>query len=242
MKIVDAFWEKRNLGVTCQEVIIEDDDTAGTVKTEISDVNAEYIVVKVPAGKTDVMFLLSELGYRFIECAFHLTHDLKRHALSVTGPVKRLLTAVEYCPMEKADFDLLFMEIKKGLFNTDRIFLDPCFTKEQAANRYVGWISDEFARGADLYKLIYKDKPIGFFTFKDLGDGVYYPFLAGIYEEYKQGGIGLSTLYYPIIEAIKRGGKQIDTYISTNNVIIVRNHVLLNFVFQKTQYIYIKHR
>ncbi|MDR1732839.1 MAG: hypothetical protein LBR61_12175, partial [Synergistaceae bacterium] len=124
---------------------------------------------------------------------------------------------------------------------TDRVYLDPAFSPKQAANRYIGWIGDEIERGCDLYKLIYKDQSIGFFTFKDLGEGVYFPFLSGMYSGFKQGGLGLGTAYYPVIETKKRDGKQTSSYISSNNVSTVKNHVFLKYYFDDINYVYVKH-
>ena len=36
MKIVKATWEKRNIGVDCNEITIEADDTIETINKEIS--------------------------------------------------------------------------------------------------------------------------------------------------------------------------------------------------------------
>lgn len=239
MKVIDAVWEQRNLGVSCNEITIEKQDTAESIKLEIPKYQAQYMVVKVPACRADIMFALSELQFAFVECAFHVTHDLKNYELN--GIQKRLVDAVQYSEMDKNDLDMLFTEIRDGMFTTDRVCLDPYFTQAQAANRYVGWISDELERGSQAYKLTYKDNPIGFFTFKDLGNGVYYPYLAGMYKNGIKTGLGLNTLIKPISEAIKRSGRMLSTYISSNNLNAVHVHTLLNFKFQEIDYVYVKH-
>jgi ribosomal protein S18 acetylase RimI-like enzyme len=127
------------------------------------------------------------------------------------------------------------------MHDTDRISLDPHFTKEQAASRYIGWIQDEVARGADLYKLIYKNQSIGYFTMKDLGNGVYYPFLAGIYQGHGNSGLGFNIAYQAMREIAARGGKSVSTYISTNNDRAIRLHVNMGFRFEEVTYVYIKH-
>ena len=239
MRVIDAFWEKRNLGVETVEINIDINDKIEDIKKAIEEVKAEYVVVKVPAGYIDAMFLLNDMGYKNMETIIHATHNLKN--IELEGIQKRINDSVSYEPMNDDDIEELFQEIKKGLFTTDRIYLDPYFTKEQASNRYIGWIKDELSRGTEAFKLIYKDKSIGFFMFKETEKDVYYPFLAGVYEDYRSTGLGFTFNYKPICEAIKRNGKMISTFISSNNNNTVRMHSIFGFQFNKMDYVYIKH-
>jgi len=239
MKVVDAVWEQRNLGVSCNEMTVEKEDTAESLKKQISQNKAQYMVVKVPACRTDIMFALTELQFTFIECAFHVTHNLNNCELN--GMQKRLVDSVQYTLMDKIDLDVLFSEIRDGMFTTDRICLDPYFSSAQAANRYVGWISDELDRGTQAYKLTYKDNSIGFFVFKEIEKDVYYPFLAGMYKSGIKTGLGINTIYKPICEAIERNGRMISTYISSNNLNAFHAHTFLNFKFNEVNYVYVKH-
>lgn len=239
MKILDAIWEKRNLGLTCIEVTIEEQDTVDVIKNQLAKLNAQYTVIKVPVGRPDMMFCLSEMGYTFIEGVINITKNIR--GVTLSGIQKRLADSVDYALMDEGDMRTLGDEIRKNMFETDRIYLDPFFTQQQAADRYIGWIGDEVARGTDVYKLTYKSEAIGFFTMKDLGNGVYYPFLAGMYESHRQSGLGFNIAYKPMCEIATRGGKSISTYISTNNNNAVRLHVSLGFSFDQTVYVYVKH-
>ena len=239
MKIADAAWERRNLGVTCFEVAIEATDTAAEVKNSLAQLETQYLVVKVPAGCSDLMFYLSAMGCSFIEASIHITRKVAD--LELSGVQKRLADSVSYAPMRETDMQVLWDEIRKGMHVTDRISLDPYFTKEQAANRYIGWIQDEIARGADVYKLIYKSGSIGYFTMKDLGDGVYYPFLAGMYQSHRNSGLGFNIAYKSMCEIAGRGGTSVSTHISTNNGNAVRLHASMGFRFDEVTYVYIKH-
>ena len=138
MKVIDAIWEKRNLGVDCREIKIEKDDTIEEIKRELPQNESQYTVVKVPSGKFDVMFLLQEMGYTYVESSINLTHDLKDIKLN---PIQqRIMDSLSYSMMGKEDIEELFCEIKKGVFSTDRIYIDPHFNHEQATNRYINWI------------------------------------------------------------------------------------------------------
>jgi hypothetical protein len=239
LKIVDAFWEKRNLGVDCVEVVIEAADMAAEVKSGVARLVTQYLVVKVPAGGADIMFCLSELGFAFIEASIHITRKVAY--LELSGIQKRVADSVSYALMQESDLLVLWDELRKGMHDTDRICLDPYFTKEQSANRYIGWIQDEVARGADVFKLIYKSQSIGYFTMKSLGGGVYYPFLAGMYASHRNSGLGFNIAYKPLCEIATRGGLSVSTRISANNGNVVRLYASLGFRFDEFTYVYIKH-
>jgi hypothetical protein len=239
LKIVDAVWERRNLGVACVEVTIERTDTKAEVENELARLATQYLVVKVPAGRSDLMFCLSEMGFSFIEASIHITRKVAH--LELSGIQKRLADSVSYAPMQESDMQMLWNELRNGMYDTDRICLDPHFTKEQAADRYIGWIQDEVARDADVYKLVYRNQSIGYFTLKDLGDGVYYPFLAGMYQSHRNSGLGFNAAYKPMCEIRARGGTSVSTYISTNNGRAVRLHATMGFRFDEIAYVYIKH-
>ena len=239
MKIVNAIWERRNLGVACVEVALEATDTVPDVKSALGGMDTQYLVIKVPAGRSDLMFCLSEMSCSFIEAAIHVTRKIAN--LELSGIQKRLADSVSYALMEERDLQVLWNEIRNGMYDTDRVSLDPHFTTEQASNRYICWIQDEIARGADVYKLIYKDQSIGYFTMKNLGDGVYYPFLSGMYRTYRTSGLGFNIAYKPLCEIAARGGTSVSTYISTNNDSAVRLHVSLGFRFDEITYVYTRH-
>jgi len=239
MKIVDAFWEKRNLGVSCKEIEIENCDTAEVVAEKLSGMEAEYTVVKTPIARTDIMELLNENGFNFIECMFHATHNLKMPEISSVQ--KRMAEAVDYRLMKEDETEELFSEIRKGMFVTDRIFLDSHFTDSQAAERYVNWIKDEIARGTELYLLTHKEKHVGFFIFKEISDEEFNPFLAGIYSNKSLPGIGIAIQYNVIKEAQKRNGKLLHAYFSTNNAPVMNAHLLFNYEIKAVNYVYVKH-
>ena len=239
MKIIDAVWEKRNLGVTCTEFNTEPKDTPDILRIELANSEQEYNVLKIPAGRTELLVAAQSLGYLFIEVSVNVTHDLRKFDL--TSIQKRLIESVSYSLMDNGDINQLYKEISKGIFNTDRIYNDSHFTKEQATNRYIGWISDELNRGSEAYKLEYGNNTVGFFTFKETDKSVYYPFLAGIYSEYSKSGLGINTISKPIAEATERNGKMITSYISTNNQKTLNLHKMMNFVFNDYTYVFIKH-
>jgi hypothetical protein len=240
MKIIDAYWEKRNLGVETKEVIVENSDTADMINSGLSTLdNAEYVICKVPICRFDVYRLLTNHNFIFMECSINMVLDVNRVVISPLQ--KRINMQVSYRELvEQNEFENVFQQIKKGLFDSDRVFLDPFFSKEQAANRYVYWIEDELKIGSQLYEITYKEKPVGFFTFKQLNENTYFPFLTGLYPP-QITGIGCCIVQKPAEEVLKRNGKYISTHISTNNSAIHKCLIQIGFISNDVKYIFIKH-
>ncbi len=239
MKTVDAVWEKRNLGVDTQEVTVEEQDSVETVKKTLNSLTAEYQVVKAPCGKIKIMWAIEDSGFHYMETSIRVVYDLNR--LEIPPQYKRINDAVDYAIMNEEDVEEMFEQIQKGMFFTDRVALDPFFSVAHASNRYCGWLQDEIKKGTKLYKYIYKGKSIGFFSLKQINEKTYYPFLAGIYPEYKNSPLGSVYLFKPLVEAKKQGGRFVSTYISTNNSQAVRMHADYGFLFKETQNVYVKH-
>ena len=242
MKIINASWEERNLGVTCCEVTIEKDDSLSYVEDELSRLSSvQSLVIKVDAPNVEAHLLLAKLGYTFIEANMNMFLDVRNYRLSALE--QRFNSQIHYRKlMEKEELERFEAELDKGLFNTDRIYLDPNFTKEQSANRYKYWIRDEISRGAELFEIVYKESAIGFFIQKQLDEKTYYPFLAGLYiGNQEKIGLGFSVLAKPIEDVIQRGGKYISTYVSSNNLSIVKLHAQLGFLPNKIYNVFVKH-
>lgn len=241
MEIIDAFWEKRNLGVDCIEITIEKHDTLSQLNEMCDQINTiDYVVVKVPVARIDINEYLTKQGFIFVEGSVKFQLDIKDARLSTLQ--QRLNASISYSEMDENDLAQLYAEIENGLFKTDRILLDKYFTEKQAATRHINWIKDELARTTQAYKIVYKGDAIGFFTFKEVDDGIYYPFLAGMYERYANSGLGFNISSKPIEEVICRNGRRILTYVSTNNPKIIRSLIDLGYSISDIKYIYFKHK
>jgi len=240
MKIIDAFWEKRNLDVDCIEINIHKQDNVSDLE-EISNLleTAEYVVVKVPVAQMDINEYLTKLDFVFVQVSINFQLNVKGAFL--TPLQHRLNNVTSYIEMSKSDLSQLYIEMENGLFKTDRIFLDNQFTEKQAATRYINWIKDELAKTTQIYKVVYKEYTIGFFTFKEVSENVYFPFLGGLYKKYSNSGLGFTIVRKQIEEALKRNGKSISTYASSNNPGIIRALAQQGFSIKDMQYVYIKH-
>jgi hypothetical protein len=240
---VDAFWEKRNMGVSCAEVSIDTSDTVADI-ARLSELSADYRVVKCLSKMVDVMFALENYGYRFIEAILELHHNLKSVDSYKKGAVGRIADGVSVALMNDADIDELNAQIRSGIFESDRVYLDPAFTHEQAANRYIGWVRDEINHGALVFKGLVEDKPFGFFTLYKDDANIAHASITGVYKGYENSGIGLGLYWHMVNQAAQLGCKAMTgggVAVSCNNVRSLKACLAVGFEVKRVIYVYVKH-
>jgi len=230
VKIIDAFWEKRNLGVDTKEIILSNSDSLLDIEGFLNSLSSEkqYLVAKIPIGKPDFIKLLTDNGFYFVESLIEIS--LRVADFQLPKSLQKIDEMIIYRKLtSKEDFEKLEIEMKKGIFLTDRIALDSNFGIDISALRYVNWLQDEVQRGGEVFEVLYKEKPVGFFALKDLSNGKYDVFLGGLYKNESAMGLGFSILSKEIIELQKRQAKLYVTHISSNNLAIIRLFVNLGF-------------
>lgn len=239
MKIVNAVWEERNLGVKSAEIEIDVSDVVQEVESSLKDVEQiyEYIAIKVPSSRTDVTWLINSLGYSFVEDMIFFEHDL--HTIVRTPLQQRMYDAVKILPMQDNDFEILNEEISKGSFAFDRISNDPYFGKDKSIIRFLNWIQDERERGALFFKGMMHGEMTGFFILRDLGEGIYTSALGGTFMKWRKGGLGTNIQTIDIVKQL--GGKKIVLGVSTNNMIQIRALIQNGFFPIKTNHVFVKH-
>lgn len=239
MIITNATWEQKNLGVTTVEITIENGDSVDEIKRTLNELNCEYAVIKIDSGNHEAMFAVQELGYTYIETAF-----------GIEGVVKRLNKPIQYQRFDKAlrneiADDKTIVEVCRQIetgtiFTTDRIAIDPYFSKEIAGKRYSNWIKDELNRGAVMYITYYKDSPVFFDVIRECEESVYKAILGGSISE-NHTGLGFSGLYM-LTDTVKDiGGRKIITGVSSNNLPIIRLHMDMGYTITKSENVFIKH-
>jgi ribosomal protein S18 acetylase RimI-like enzyme len=238
VKITDALWEKRNLGVSCTELVIEARDDLEDVRSAVEGLPQGYHVIKVPVGRYDLMSQLEQVGFSFIEGSIRVRHDLdvRRPA----GLFKRMIDASSTRTIELDEIERVADEIRAGLFTTDRVFLDPHFTAVQAAGRYVNWMHDELARGGSVHELSMSGRGVGFFVFRQDDEGVGYSILSGLYEVARSPGLGSVLLHTILAEAVRRRLRLVSSYISTNNLPVIKTHIDQGFTIVDLHYVYVR--
>ncbi len=239
MKVINAVWEKRNLGVDTYEIEVGENDTSEDMANVLSEINATYKVIKLPDGKSEIADFLTDRGYTHAEdmiCLISRLDTPQRNRVE-----QRLCDAVTIKKMDSDDLKKMNDEIRKNIFTTDRISLDKHFGAEKAAERYIHWISDELARGTFFIKCCYKENDIGFFSLRELQKGEYNSFIGGLYKDYLHSGIGTALSSKPPEYVKALGGESVSSYVSSNNPIQIRNLIRNGYSIESAKHIFVKY-
>jgi hypothetical protein len=240
MKIIDAYWEKRNIGVDTTEIFIEGHEVLPDILTEIKKHERDYNVIKIPIGRADIINALQEAGYVFIETLTQCYEDSKE--IPLNSIQKRILQSCLIVEALAADLEGVFESINMGLFQTDRISLDPHFGIRVGNRRYCLWIQDEIARGAKLFIVNSGQKKIGFFILKKTDDKEYYLFLSGLFPEFQKSGIGFCPHCQGILKCFELGARRVKLSYSSNNRGAAALHMNLGHRLDLQYYVFIKHK
>lgn len=240
MKVVNAVWEKRNLGVSCSEVEVDRNDSYQVVVQALEQlIEKEYMVIRIPSSRYDLVQYVQEMGYSFIETAFTLIHTLKD--ISVPGRLLRICNKCKWDVMDDDDLQQLWDEIHKNIFKTDRVYIDGQFSKEQAAQRYEFWIRDLIEEGHLPYKVMFEGDTVGFFLNKEIQAGVYDGLLAATYQLFEGSGMGYCIQYAGLKSVMQRGARRYIGHVSGNNPEVLRVLLSIGFSIKEMAYIFIKH-
>lgn len=237
MRIVNAVWEKKNLGVNAYELSIETGDNIDEVKQQIENIDGDYIVIKVPSDLSEYNSIVQGLGFLYIEDLIHVEHDLKE--VERNRIIQRLYDETTYREMTDEDFEQLITEIKDGMFDSDRISNDPHFGKEKAANRYINWSKDLRNKGARFYAIRYRDDSTGFVVLDTKDQITYSSILGGGYQKYRKSGIGIIQKEQEITKAL--GGKRVVTNVSSNNVGQFKALIMNGYKPYSIEHVFVKH-
>ena len=241
MKQINQIWEKRNLGIDSIEFRFDADDNAHSViEAYNSCPPCDYILARVPDNKMDIAYKLQELGFRFSETNLHLSCNLKK--LVLPNIFAKFYEHITEDIATDEEIELIYNSIKNGVFDTDKIALDPKFGKEKAGYRYYQWCKDELEKGTSTAYILYFDgKPIGFYILKKVSDLVYDSLLAGLFDKSNNVGLGFSVLYSPLAQAKKLGGTTMVTGVSSNNSASLKMHLALGYEIKSLNYVFTKH-
>ena len=245
MKIIDAFWEERNLGVTCYELEPGLADSLEEVAAELDGLaERQYMVAKIPSARYDLVRLFQDKGYSFIETAIKLEFNYKKLGYKPPEFPNRLQKIYDKCSwavMDESDLAQLSAEINKNMFHTDRIFADPAFTKEQAARSYNLWIKYIIDQGYIPRKVVFEHKTIGFFSDKVIAPKVCQGILGGIYKDSQKPGIGFVRYYAEFMSRVEDGIEKAIYSASGNNPAALQLSTLFGAEIRGLTYVFVKH-
>ena len=242
MKMIDAVWEKRNLGVDVTEIQAEPTDSAEELVRVLSGVHVPYSVVKIPANCPALLLAAQDCGYKVIETGMTIEGNIKR--VATPKLFSRFLPFVEIREADSETLEKIFAEVSAGeIFATDRIALDPAFSKELAGRRYYNWCLDVMKQGAMMEAACYKGQPVAFNLSilkqeRGLSDGL----IGGVFSEAKNMGLGFLVVELEMDLCRKLGGKICLGRVSSNNAAILRLHMQYGFEIRDIQYVLIRHQ
>lgn len=239
MKIIDAYWEKRNLGVDVKEIEFEKNDTLDVISEFVKIPRVPYMVAKVPSGRNDLAQSVQEAGFKYIESNISLNHSLNE--IPILPKLKRIAEKGSYAPMLEKDIEELFSQIERGIFNTDRIYLDPYFTHEIAAKRYINWIKDLMQKGFVPQKVLFGGESVGFFICEILENNVGRGILGGVYDSYKNLGMGVIMEVQSLLCAQNLAAKKFKTNVSSNNIDVVKIMLDIGYKISEIHSVFVKH-
>ena len=242
MKIIDAFWEKKNLGVDTTEIVCDGSESYTDVEIELSKIKTNYSVLKIPTGNYDLLNIGQKYGYSVIEVSFKLIGNV--NVVKLPTMYNRFIQHVKVEPATDEIKAKVLNEIAAGeIFSTDRIAIDPLFSKELAGKRYCNWCNDAIEKGANLEIAYYKNSPVAF-NFNALPDErkICDGLLGGVFSEALDKGLGFLVLYTELESCKKMGGKSVISTVSSNNLPILKLHTQFGFDIKEMKYVLIKHQ
>jgi hypothetical protein len=248
MKIINAIWEKRNLGVNTIELefersdlLLQSDLLIKNIDDAIKVCNAEYIVAKIPSGYNSILNMLQECEFKFIENQIEIKYIIK-DVKKILDNVRHLFgNAIVNRINNIDDLERIKAEVRKGVFDTDRIANDKHFSIELANNRYANWIEDEYNRGTSVYTVDYEGEEIGFFLTRYMNTKTHFGILGGLYPEYKSKGLSMYWDFAGIEESIKNNAKILNGSVSSNNLEVLKLHQFFGAKVDNIKSILIKH-
>lgn len=227
MRVVDAHWELRNLGLRTLEIEFETADLPETI-SKLLDENSNVIVVaKVPVGHVGLHHQLARHGFVFCESMIDFRHDL--HDVELSSALSRLSGNVQVASASRSQVPVILENVTSGMFTTDRISLHPRFSSVTANRRYANWLRDELEQGANLMQLIYRDQVVAFFSFRIVSADEPVIALSGVFPGLVLPGMG-SVLQAKILEHARQSGcRALSTRVSTNTPAAIKTHLDLDF-------------
>lgn len=238
MKIINAVWEKGNLGVDTAEIIFESSDSVDSFK-EIDELAQNYQVLKIPNRRIDIVSHAEKSGFCFAETQINLISYFQDPAFSLA--TKRLLNTIIFEEADSKDSLAVLKELSSGsVFSSDRIALDSHFNVQIAGRRYSNWIKTILGNNGKLLVSKVGGNLAGFVSV-DFKDNYADAILGGALSSNKIPGMGVIAAYAGIQYAKKHGAKYIKTSVSSNNVPAIRINLSAGYEVVDTSYVLVRH-
>ena len=238
MIVRETPWDDRNLGLSSCEITVagtdcDDDVITGTITCRGV---YGYCLVKFPQKRIALAHRLEQEGFRFLEAQLDLHKNLLRPFPVAPFLEKSAEAGICRRITDQNDCEALFGKIA-GVFDSDRIFLDPVFGADISAERYRNWIRNSFEKPE--YHCVWicaGDVPVGFFFMEEKGDAADSS-LSGLFAEFKNKGFGPLAVSTHIGYALSLGKKKLVTRVSLNNIESLRMHLAFGYEVSHANYV-----
>lgn len=241
MKITDAYWEERNLGLKVCELIFEPGDTIDYNKLSELEKSYDYLVAKIPGNKTELVHAMEETGFRYLENQQTIYFETGQ-LLKIDGSWKNRFREIQ-CERvsERNILENICEKIRGGLYVNGRISADPLISMGISDIRIANWLTDLFSKSsASVYALRKKDSITGYFVLDDLGDNHLNIVQAGIFREFQNKGYSFLLLLYIMKTAFENNFTGIFASISANNIKTINSISKFVYVSFKGSYVVLR--
>lgn len=240
MTITEATWERRNFGMDAYEITLDkkDCENEAEILAQIRARNFKnaYVCVKMPVGNLKALHALEDEGFRFLETQFRLMDNFEPKDFGLEAVLKNsnYKISFEILPKKEDEWEKIISQITPGMFDTDRISLDPKLGFEISCKRYQNWCRDLF-KNPNSYMLVRKvnDEIYSFSVeIKDEKTKSVDSVLGGVFEKYKSFGLGATWTQTKHYDQFK-----VKTSVSSNNFPVLRIHQHAGRVIYKEEYV-----
>lgn len=239
MKFLDAYWEKRNLGVNTCEITIEKEDTNQELVFGIKQAEQyDYSVIRLPQTRWDFLFQIQKSGYSYIEDMITFRNKID-DIHENPAFLNRYNKSIHIENMDEDDIQFLLSDLKKGIFTLDRVSIDPYFSQQLATNRYVHWVMDLIEQGALFFNYYLGNRRVAFVVLKKNNDFQYDSVLGGKYSDYLHLPLGAIEKTPEIVYQL--GGNEVITRVSSNDIAQLKVMIANGFMLSNINYIFVKH-
>lgn len=238
MEIINSIWEKRNLGCDSVEIRCSYDDTS--LDKSLLLLKQPYQVIKIPCSKTDLLLQAQAFGFVFMECQVQFKTELKD--LYLPKKYERLVKNVSYHDASDEEIEETIEKVRNGnMFTTDRIALDPYFSKEIAGKRYANWMNDLLQNGYNVYIYTYKEEPFAWIIADVKENQMADMIFGGNFQEKSWVGMGIAGHYATIKMARDKGALGLFYGVSTNNLRQIKTVLEFGSKINEIEYVLVKH-
>lgn len=219
MTITEAVWEKRNTGFRVCEVVFTPADLSKKEVDLIPCKGYDYIVAKVPAGHNELIHLLEDDGFRYLENQINIRF-CSTGSETINGDWANRFrdhSCVRVTSTEEVA-EITGRIRSEGLFEKDRFSLDPIFTPPLPDRRIANWVEDISSNGTGkIWSIEKHGTAVGFFIISPRGTTAYVD-MAGIYRQYRGTGLPWLLLLNILKESERMGHSTVTASVSSNNI------------------------